>query len=40
MAATDHDPIVFRRIVPRRILVRNAIWSSVLISLALFGSLY
>ncbi|MET3769294.1 hypothetical protein ABIB15_001985 [Marisediminicola sp. UYEF4] len=40
MAATDHDPIVFTRVVPRRILVRNALWSYVLISLALFGSLY
>ncbi|MCY7326793.1 MAG: hypothetical protein LH605_11785 [Microbacteriaceae bacterium] len=40
MAATDHDPIVLTRVMPRRILVRNALWSYVLISLALFGSLY
>ncbi|GAB3132250.1 YdbT family protein [Marisediminicola antarctica] len=40
MAATDHDPVVLTRVVPRRILVRNALWSYLLISLALFGSLY
>lgn len=40
MAATDHDAIVLTRVTPRRVLVRNALWSYVLISLALFGSLY
>ncbi len=40
MAATDHDPIVLTRVVPRRILVRNALWSYALISISLFGSLY
>ena len=40
MAATDHDPIVLTRVVPRRILVRDALCSYVLISVALFGSLY